>query len=85
MSVKSGGVVYSLCTTLSLVVSLKPEPPHVEESEEQKNLNRGIFLCIFYGLHSTLLHLLPSDSTVSVDAGIEPRTVATSAISSSHG
>jgi hypothetical protein len=31
-------------------------------------------------LYSTLLHLPPSDSTVSEDAGIEPRTVATSAL-----
>jgi hypothetical protein len=37
----------------------------------------GIFW-IFYVLYSTLLHLRPSDSTVSEDAGIEPRTVATS-------
>jgi|LakMenEpi03Aug12_release.lakeMendotaPanAssembly.Ray.scaffolds.fasta_scaffold3527815_1 hypothetical protein len=32
---------------------------------------------IFKVLYSTLLHLPPSDSTVSEDADIEPRTVAT--------
>jgi hypothetical protein len=31
----------------------------------------------FYVQYSTLLHLLPQDFTVSEDAGIEPRTVAT--------
>jgi hypothetical protein len=37
----------------------------------------GGFLCIFffYVLYSTLLHLPPLSSTVSEDAGIEPRTV----------
>ncbi len=36
----------------------------------------GIFLL----LYSTLLHLPPQDSTVSEDAGIAPRTAATSAL-----
>jgi hypothetical protein len=35
---------------------------------------------LFYVRYSTLLHLPPSDSTVSEDAGIEPRTVATTTI-----
>ncbi len=35
------------------------------------------FFCV---RHSTLLHLPPSDSAVSEDAGIEPRTVATLAL-----
>jgi hypothetical protein len=34
----------------------------------------------FYVQYSTLLHLPPSDSTVSEAAGIEPRTVATTAL-----
>jgi RsiW-degrading membrane proteinase PrsW (M82 family) len=38
----------------------------------------GIFF--FYVMYSTLLHLPPHRSTVSEDAGIEPRTVATSAL-----
>jgi len=35
---------------------------------------------IFYALCSTLLHLTPPDFAVSEDAGIEPRTVATLAL-----
>ncbi len=35
----------------------------------------------FSVLYSTLLHLPPSDSTVSEDAGIELRTVATTRLS----
>jgi hypothetical protein len=31
----------------------------------------------FFSLYVRMLHLPPSDSTVSEDAGIEPRTVAT--------
>ncbi len=42
--------------------------------------NRGIFGIFFYVLYSTLLHLPPLRSTVSTDAAIEPRTVATSAL-----
>jgi hypothetical protein len=38
----------------------------------------------FYVLYSTLFHLPASDSTVSEDAGIEPRTVATSALTVSR-
>ncbi len=45
-------------------------------------LLQGDFLDFFiYVLYSTLLHLSPSDSTVSEDAGVEPRTVATSILS----
>jgi hypothetical protein len=40
----------------------------------------GDFLIFFFVLYSALLHLPPSDSTVPTDAGIEPRTVATSAL-----
>jgi hypothetical protein len=41
----------------------------------------GIFwIFSFYVRYSTLLHLPPSDSTVPEDAGIEPRTVATTAL-----
>ncbi len=40
----------------------------------------GIFFICFSILYSALLHLPPSDSTVPTDAGIEPRTVATSAL-----
>ncbi len=35
---------------------------------------------LFYVRFSTLLHLPPPDSTVSEDAGIEPKTVATMAL-----
>ncbi len=35
---------------------------------------------IFYALCSTLLHLTPPDFAVSEDAGIEPRNVATLAL-----
>jgi hypothetical protein len=42
--------------------------------------NRGEIFGFVYALYSTVLHLLPSDSTGSEDAGIEPRTVATSAL-----
>ncbi len=38
----------------------------------------GIFN--FFVLYSTLLHLPLSDSAVPTDAGIEPRTVATGAL-----
>jgi len=44
---------------------------------DKKLFNRGIFLDVLY---STLLHLPPPRSTVSEDAGVEPRTVATSAL-----
>jgi hypothetical protein len=37
----------------------------------------GIFFDYFYVLYTTLLHLPPSDFTVSEDAGIETRTIAT--------
>ncbi len=38
-------------------------------------VNRGILLDFFLVLYSTLVHLPPpSDSTVSEDAGIEPRS-----------
>jgi hypothetical protein len=49
-------------------------------------VNGGIFLIVFffYVLYSTLLHMRPSDSTVTEDAGIEPRTVATSALPSAR-
>jgi hypothetical protein len=40
----------------------------------------GEFFFFFFVLYSTLLHLPPSDSTVSTDAGTEPRTVATGAL-----
>ncbi len=40
--------------------------------------NRGIFLCMYFIQHCFICR--PSDSTVSEDAGIEPRTVATSAL-----
>jgi hypothetical protein len=38
-----------------------------------------IFLCMYFIQHCFICRL-PSDSTVSEDAGIEPRTVATSAL-----
>jgi hypothetical protein len=39
------------------------------------------FFCLFYALYSKLLHLLPLRfHDVSEDAGIDPRTVATSAL-----
>ncbi len=41
---------------------------------------KGDFFEFFYLRYSTLLHLPPSDSTMSKDAGIEPRTVATLAL-----
>jgi hypothetical protein len=40
----------------------------------EPNLRRG--KQFFLVLYSTLLHLPPSDSTVAVDAGIEPTTVS---------
>jgi hypothetical protein len=45
---------------------------HIRICKEKVSL-----VCVRY---STLLHLPPSDSTVSEDAGIEPRTVATFAL-----
>ncbi len=46
------------------------------------NLNRGIFLycflCMYFIQHCFICR--PSDSTVSAVAGMEPRTVATSAL-----
>ncbi len=60
----------------------------LQPSKENNNLNLFLFLqvgflrnffCVFY---STLLNLPPSDSTVSEDAGIEPRTVVTYGIDS---
>ncbi len=45
----------------------------------RRSVNRGIFGFFLYVLFSILLHLPPSDSTVSEDSGIEPRTVAISA------
>jgi hypothetical protein len=45
----------------------------------QRLLRRNVYQH-FYVPYSTLLHLPPSDSTVSEDAGIEPRTVATLAL-----
>jgi hypothetical protein len=39
-----------------------------------------IWIFLFYVKYSTLLHLPPSDSTESEDAGIEPGTVATAAL-----
>jgi hypothetical protein len=41
---------------------------------------QGDFWIFCFVLYSTLLHLPPSDTTVSEDAGIEPRTVATLAL-----
>ncbi len=47
----------------------------------QESLDKGILgFFVFYAHYSTLLICRPSDSTVSEDAGIEPRTVATSAL-----
>ncbi len=43
-----------------------------------------IFLDFIYLHYSTLLHLPPLDSTVSEDAGIEPRTIATLALTVRH-
>jgi hypothetical protein len=49
--------------------------------ELKRNRLRGTFLDFsFYVRYSTLLHLPPSDSTVPEDAGIDPRTVATTAL-----
>ncbi len=42
------------------------------------------YFIFLFVLHSTLLHLPPLDSTVPTDAGIEPRTVATSALAVRH-
>ncbi len=42
-------------------------------------LNQGFFR-FFHVRYSTLLHLPPLRSTVSEEAGIEPRTVATTAL-----
>ncbi len=47
---------------------------------DKKLFNRGIYWIFFYVLYSTLLHLPPLRYTVSEDAGVEPRTVATSAL-----
>jgi hypothetical protein len=49
---------------------------------EEKNTYRGIFL-VFFLLMYVIQHCFicrPSDSTVSEDAGIEPRTVTTLAL-----
>ncbi len=46
----------------------------IECKELVINVKQGGFLYVIY---LTLLHLRPSDSTVSEDAGIEPRAVAT--------
>jgi hypothetical protein len=48
--------------------------------EEKYVASNFVFNYIFNMLYSTLLHLSPSDSNVSEDAEIEPRTVATVAL-----
>jgi hypothetical protein len=49
--------------------------------EDDQIVNQGDFFWIFFTiLYSILFHLPPSDSTVSEDAGIKPRTFATFAL-----
>ncbi len=49
--------------------------------EDDQIIKPGGFFWIFFStLYSTLLHLPYSESTVSENAGIEPRTFTTSAL-----
>ncbi len=73
---------YALVHCQLVVQSLQSHRVYGVVTEIVKIFLEGI-LCFFPVLYLTLLQLLPlsSNSTVSEEAGIEPRTVATSALS----
>ncbi len=70
------------CSTMTMITERKESCEYnTKIMHITRTFVKGDFLdCFtFYVLYSTLLHLPPSDSTVSKDAGIEPRTVASTA------
>ncbi len=73
------GSYYLIIRQLELIAKKKAVPLHsVSPLIIKQGDFFGVFLSMYFIQHCCICR--PSDSTVSEDAGIEPRTVATSAL-----